>query len=201
MALPTYRAKVGLTAGVTLEMLGGTRRVVGQQAAGLAGRSHFVRTRGLDAAGEGRFAAARGVRRSHRHDHFRRCRSRSPRWRCATFTPRERIPRDVPPRVTADLFVASGAILWEETPEKVDGKGGKGGQPIRLASSQRLSFDAQLTGNAVRRQGVAEWILAAARRSSRWIVGRRPRSRRCCRPTDLPAWAARIGHVSGRRKK
>ena len=75
LALPTYRPKVGLNAGVTVEILGGTRaRIVGQQSAGVAGRSRPVRASRADAAGQGRHSAASGVRRSSRHDHLRRCR-------------------------------------------------------------------------------------------------------------------------------
>ena len=100
------------------------RRVVGQHAARPAGRSHSVRPRGLDAAGEGRFAAARGVRRSHRHDHVRQCRSRG-RLGCALHSRPGNESGDQPVAHRGRSDGCRGAILWEETPEKVMRKAGR----------------------------------------------------------------------------
>jgi hypothetical protein len=142
LALPTYRPKVGLTAGVTAdvtaEILGGTRvELLGSSPQELAGlrilfgqvvlmpvakggprlRVAFGDRSGTITLVDAESVAALEVHRVH---------------------PPGTYPESEPRRVTADLFVSGGAVLWEET---VDGKAAQ----QRLTPSQQLSFDGQST--------------------------------------------------------
>ena len=158
LALPTYRPKVKLTVGVALEMVGGTRvellgstpqempgirikygRVVlmPSEKAGLRLRMTFGDHSGTITFVDAESIAALEVRNLH-----------APGVN----------PEDVPPRVTAELFVASGTILWEETAK--DAAKEKAGKSIRLAPPQRLGFDAELTGEPVAANGMPDWITA-----------------------------------------
>ena len=94
LALPTFRPRIGLTSGVTVEMIGGTRRrIVGQQSEGAFGHSRSVRTSRVDADWKRRHSAAGRVRRPPRRRSPSSMPSRLPRSRCITSTRRERIPR------------------------------------------------------------------------------------------------------------
>ncbi|MGA7699650.1 MAG: hypothetical protein WCB27_08590 [Thermoguttaceae bacterium] len=156
LALPTYRPKIGLTSGVTVEMLGGTRlELLGSSAKDLSGvRVLFGRVVLMPIGkGDTRLRVEFG-------DHHG----------TITFVDAESIaalevhhlhapgtnPESESARVTADLFVSGGAISWEET---VDGKAGK---PQRLAPSQRMAFDGQVTGTPVAAKELPRWIAADA---------------------------------------
>ena len=160
LALPTYRVKVGLTAGVTMEMLGGTRvELLGSTPQDLPGvrimygravlmplgkAGSRLRVAFGDHAGTITFVNTEAVAALEVH------RIHAPGTNPETSTS----------RVTADLLVAGGAILWEETQEKGDVKNAKGVQPVRLASPERLSFDGPVTGTptAVKDLPKIPWI-------------------------------------------
>jgi hypothetical protein len=154
IALPTYRPKVGLTTGVTLEILGGSRvelldssgkdltgvrvlygRVVLMPLAkgGMRLRVEFGDHRGTITFVDAASVAALDVHHLH-----------------APGTN----PESGPPRVTADLFVTGGAISWDETVDK------KAAETKRLAPSERLAFDAQVTGTPTPLKEVPRWIAA-----------------------------------------
>ena len=154
LVLPTYRVKVALTAGVTLDILGPARvRFVGQQSAGFARHPRSLWPGGADAAGPGRGAVAGGVWRPQRHDHL--CRSRVGRRdrRAAPRAPGTN-PESGPSRIAADLYATTGGISWEETGD------GKSGEPVRLAPLQRLSFDAQATSAPTAVKELPKWVTA-----------------------------------------
>ena len=154
LALPTYRPKVGLTAGVTVEILGGARgELLGSSPRELPGiRVLFGRVVLMPLAKGGtRLRVAFG-------DHTG----------TLTLVDAESVaaldvhhlhapgtyPESGPPHVTADLLVTGGAILWEEA---VDGKAG---QPQRLMPSERMAFDGPSTGTPVAFKEPPKWIAA-----------------------------------------
>ena len=160
LVLPTYRAKVAFTAaGVSLEILGGTRFELlgggGSAPAGirilygrvvlapLAKDQAQLSVAFGDRAGritlvDPGSVAAIDVRRIH-----------------ATGMN----PESEPSRITADLFVAGGEVLWAETDSR-KGKAAAGGKPLLLASPQRLSFDGELTAAPVAGKQLPPWIVA-----------------------------------------
>ena len=126
--------------------------------------------------------------------------SRSPRWTCITSTRRERIPRASRPASRPICSSAGGAISWEET---VDGKAGK---PQRLAPSQRLGFDGQLTGTPVAAKEVPKWIAAGG--SIKGAMSPREQLDRRASPaiaqslpTDRPARVGLLELVTSRPQK
>ncbi len=150
LVLPTYRAKVALTVGVTLEILGPARvELLGSSRQALPGiRVLYGRVvlMPLGKAGA-RLQVAFG-------DHSGTITFADADSIAALDVRRLRAPgtnpESGPSRIAADLYVTTGGISWEET---VDGKGG---EPLQLAPLQRLSFDAQVDLAAKGRQGVAQ---------------------------------------------
>ena len=154
LALPTFRPKIGLTSGVTVEMLGPARvELLGSSPKELSGIRVMYGRVVLMPIGKG------GTRlRVEFGDHHG----------TITFVDAESVaalevhhlhaagtnPESEPARVTADLIASGGVISWEET---LDGKPGK---PQRLAPSERLAFDAQITGTPVAAKSVPPWIAA-----------------------------------------
>ena len=154
LALPTYRPKVGLTAGVTVEILGGTRaELLGSSPQELPGiRVRFGRVVLMPLAKGGtRLRVAFGDRSG-----------------TLTLVDADSVaaldvhhlhapgtnPESGPTRVTADLFVAGGAISWQEAVN------GKAGPPQRLTSSDRLAFDAEATVAPMAAKDLPKWIMA-----------------------------------------
>lgn len=152
LALPTYRAKVVLTAGITLEILGGTRiELLGsspQELPGihvlygrvvlmpLAKSGTRLRVAFGDHNGTITFADAESVAALEVHN---------------VYAPGTN-PEEVPPRVTANLFVSSGSIQWEEA------TAGKEPKPVRLTPQMRLAFDGETTGTPIAGQSEPDWI-------------------------------------------
>ena len=152
LALPTYRAKIALTIGVTLEVLGGSRvELLGSSPSELPGIrvrdgrvvlmplgkvGSQVRVAFGDRAGTITFNDADAV--------------------VALDVGRLRVPGSnpeiSPDRIVADLYVATGHIAWQEL---VDGKFT---QPTDLAPSQCLSFDAKLTSAPTDVKELPPWI-------------------------------------------
>jgi hypothetical protein len=157
IALPTYRAKVVLTLGVTLDILGGTRvellgsspqempgiRVVyGRVVLMPLGKANTkVRIAFGDHNGTISFADANSTAAIEVHN---------------LHEPGVN-PEDVPPRVTAELFVASGSISWEEA---VKDKG-KEEKAVSLTPPQRFRFDGQAPGAPVAATTMPDWITRA----------------------------------------
>lgn len=154
LALPTYRAKVALTAGVAMEIVGGTcvellgstpkempgiRVVFGRVVlmpvakAGTQLRLAFGDHNGTLTFVDADAVVALEVRRVH-----------------APGTN----PEADPPYVTADMYVTTGAVTWDETAD------GKAAQAHQLASPQRLGFDAQLTTAPIAPKEMPKWITA-----------------------------------------
>jgi hypothetical protein len=156
IALPTYRAKVVLTLGVTLDILGGSRvellgsspqempgiRVVyGRVVLMPLGKANTkVRVAFGDHSGTISFADANSIAAIDVHN---------------LHEPGVN-PEDVPPRVTAELFVASGSIVWEEAVK--DKEKGKEEKALPLAPPQRLWFDGQAPASAVAAKTAPDWI-------------------------------------------
>jgi len=154
LVLPTYRAKVTLTVGATLEILGKTRiellrssprelpgirvlygRVVLMPLAkaGTQLRVVFGDHSGTITFDDAESVAAIEVQRS--------------------YVPGTN-PESEPPHINAHLYVTTGAITWEETGD------GEDAQPLRLTPSQRLVFDAQLTSAPMTVKELPKWIEA-----------------------------------------
>ncbi len=176
LALPTYRAQVALTAGVAMEIVGGTcvellgstpkempgirvlfGRVVLRPVAkaGAQLRLAFGDHSGTLTFVDADAIVALEVRRVH-----------------APGTN----PEADPPYVTADMYVTTGAVTWDETAD------GKAAQAHQLASPQRLGFDAQLTTAPIAPKGLPAWITAEPigpndRRASVQIALRLPTDR------------------------
>ncbi len=152
LALPTYRPKIVLTSGVTVEMLGGTRiDLLSSSAKELPGiRVLFGR---VVLVPLGKAGTRLRVEFGEHHGTI-------------TFVDAESIaalevhhlhppgtnPESESARATGDLLASGGAISWEETVE------GKAEKPQRLAPSQRLSFAAETTGTPVAAKEVPKWI-------------------------------------------
>ncbi len=152
MALPTYRVKIALTMGVTLEILGGSRvELLGGSAGELPGiRVLYGRVVLMPLGKVGsRMRLAFGERSG-----------------TITFTNAETVvaldvhrlrvpgtnPETGPARIVADLYVTTGGITWEES------AGGTAAQPIALAPQQRLNFDANLTSAPTDARELPPWI-------------------------------------------
>jgi hypothetical protein len=135
---PTYRVKIALSSGVTLEILSGTRiellRGGPKELPGvrvLYGRVEFrplakdksLRVAFGDRSGVITFSDADSVAALEAH------RVRVPGTN----------PESEPPNITADLDITAGGVSWDET------IGGKRGPPLQLLPLQRLNFYAQLT--------------------------------------------------------
>jgi hypothetical protein len=155
LALPTYRAKVVLIGvGVTLEVLGGTRvELLGstpQEMPGirvLYGRvvlmplgkgNTQVRVVFGDHTGTIAFADADSIAALEVHN---------------LFAPGSN-PEETPARVTAELFAASGTVVWEEAGKEKE----KPAKPVRLTPPRRLGFDAEVTGSPFAAKSVPDWI-------------------------------------------
>ena len=149
---PTYRAKIALTMGVTLEILGGSRvELLGSSARELPGLRVLYGRVVLMPLGKvgSRMRLAFGDRTG-----------------TIAFTDAETVvaldvrrrrvpgtdPENGPARVVADLYATTGGITWRESVE------GAGGQPLRLAPRQRLSFDAHLTSAPIDAKELPPWI-------------------------------------------
>lgn len=152
LAPPTYRPKIALTMGVTMEILGGSRiELLGSTARDLPGIRILYGRVVLMPLGKigSRMRLAFGNRSG-----------------VITFTDPETVvaldvrrvrvpgsdPENGPARIAADLYAATGGISWEET---VDGAGTP---PLRLAASHRLSFDANLTSPPAETKELPPWI-------------------------------------------
>lgn len=152
MTLPTYRAKIALTIGVTLEILGGSRvELLGSTAQELPGvrvRSGRVVMMPLGKVGSRMrliFGDRTGTITFNDADTI-----------VALYVSRLRTPgtnpEAGPDRIVADLYVATGDITWQETAE------GNAAAPIQLAPSQCLNFDAQLTSPPTDVKELPPWI-------------------------------------------
>ena len=151
LVLPTYRAKVSLTAGVAAEILGGSQiellgsglqelpgvrvvygRLVLMPLAKAGARLRIVlgdRT-GMLTFVDAESMAALEVRQIH-----------------ATGMN----PETEPPRVVAELYATSGNLLWEESGAK---------EPVQLSPPSRLSFDGALTSAPAVAKELPKWITA-----------------------------------------
>lgn len=149
---PTYRAKIALTMGVTLEILGGSHvELLGSSARELPGLRVLYGRVVLMPLGKvgSRMRLAFGDRTG-----------------TIAFTDAETVvaldvhrfrvtgtnPENGSARVVADLYVTTGGITWQESVE------GAGGQPLRLAPRQRLSFDSHLTSAPIDAKELPPWI-------------------------------------------
>ncbi|MEN6449237.1 MAG: hypothetical protein ABFC96_01990 [Thermoguttaceae bacterium] len=154
LVLPTYRAKVALTVGVTVEILGGTRvdllgtaapeppgvRIVYGRVVlmPLAKPGSKLRVAFGDHSGTITFidadsAAAIDVRRLH-----------------APGTN----PETAPGKITATLYAGNGAILWQESTK------GKPSEPMRLASLQRMTFEGESAPAPAIARELPRWLTA-----------------------------------------
>jgi len=192
LCLPTYRAKVALTVGVSLEILGGTRldllpsspqdlpgvRIeygrVGLMPLAQAGsrvRVAFGDRSGVVTFSDAASIASFEVRRLH---------------------PPGADPEASPPHIVADLFCTSGGLSWEE-PGKTEG-------PLELKPPQRISFDADLTSAPFAPKEMPKWIEAEPisqldRKASAAIA--QPQAL----PTDRPARLALLELFTTRPQK
>ncbi len=149
---PTYRAKIALTMGVTLEILDGSHvELLGSSARELPGLRVLYGRVVLMPLGKvgSRMRLAFGDRTG-----------------TIAFTDAETVvaldvrrfrvpgtnPENSSARVVADLYVTTGGITWQDSVE------GAGGQPLRLAPRQRLSFDAHLTSAPIDVKELPPWI-------------------------------------------
>jgi hypothetical protein len=154
LALPTYRPKVTLTVGVTLETLGGTQiellasgpdelpgvrilygRVVMLPVAkaGAQVRVAFGNRSGVLTFADPEAVAALDVRRIH-----------------APGTD----PEAKPPHVVAKLYATTGTLLWEEN------GGREGRKKLQLLPPQWVSFNGPLTSAPAASKDLPPWITA-----------------------------------------
>lgn len=180
MTLPTYRAKIALTIGVTMEVLGGTRvELLGSSPSELPGirvRDGRVVLMPLGKVGlqvRVAFGDRSGTITFNDADAV-----------VALDVGRLRVPGSNPEigldRIVADLYVATGHIAWREL---VDGIFT---QPVELAPSQCLSFDAKLTSAPTDVRELPPWIESSAisaldRRASTAIADALPTTDRLVR--------------------
>jgi hypothetical protein len=151
LAPPTYRAKVAYSAGVSLEILSGTRvELLGGGPKGVPGvrvlygrvvlrplaKDKSLRVAFGDRSGVVTFADADSV--------------------VAFEAKRVRIPgsnpEGDPPNIAADLYVVTGSASWDET------VGGKRGPPTQLLPLQRMNFYAQTTYPPATVKNLPAWI-------------------------------------------
>ncbi len=149
---PTYRAKIALTMGVTMEILGGSHvELLGSSARELPGLRVLYGQVVLMPLGKvgSRMRLAFG-------DRTGTIAFTDAETVVALDVRRFRVPGTNPEngsaRVVADLYVTTGGITWQES---VDGAGG---QPLRLAPWQRLSFDSHLTSAPIDAKELPPWI-------------------------------------------
>lgn len=156
LSLPTFRPKLSLTSGVTVELVGGARvELLASSGKALPGvrvmfgrvvlvplgkaetrlRVEFGNRHGTLTFADAKSIVALDVRRIH-----------AP----GTNPESETTPVD------AELFVTGGAVSWEET---IDGKVEK---PQPIEPSHRLAFDAQPIGEPVAVKEMPKWIDADA---------------------------------------
>ncbi len=154
LALPTYRAHVTLTVGVTLEVLGGTElellasspaempgiairygRVVLMPLAKAGSRLRviFGNRGGVITFPDAESVAALEVRRIH---------------------PPGANPEAGPPHIVADLYASAGGVTWEELGDT------KGVKTLRLAAPQWVSFNGTLTSAPATSKDLPPWITA-----------------------------------------
>jgi hypothetical protein len=155
LALPTYRARIVLTLGITLEILGGTRvELLGSTPQEMPGIRVLYGRVVMKPRGK-----AKAQMRVAFGDHdgmivFDDTDSVAAVEVCNLHTPGTN-PKDAPRRVTAELFAASGGVAWEEAAKEKD----KAEKPIRLTPLQRLSFDAALPGQPYSAKNLPDWII------------------------------------------
>lgn len=154
LALPTYRARIGLAMGVTLEVLGGTQiellaggpqelpgihvrygRVVmipvGQPGSRL--RVVFGDRRGVLTFSDAESIAALDVRHVH--------------------VPGTN-PEAGPPHIVANLYASTGSIVWDEP------GGDEAAKKVQLTAPQWVSFNAALTSEPAVSKELPKWITA-----------------------------------------
>jgi hypothetical protein len=153
LVLPTYRAKVTLTVGVTLEILGGTKlELLPSSTNELPGiRILYGRVVLMPLAQPGSrlriaFGDRSGVLTFSDPDSV------------AAFDVRRLYvsgsnPENGPPHTIADLYARAGDIVWDE----IGGKLAK--SSLRLASPQKISFNAGLTSEATAVKDMPKWIV------------------------------------------
>jgi hypothetical protein len=156
LALPTYRPTVVLTAGVALDIIGGSRvKLLGSNAKELPGiRIVFGR---VVLMSQGKGDVRMRVEFGEHHGTITFVDAKS----VAALDVRNRHvagtnPEGDSPHVMADLFVSGGEIAWDDT---VDGKAEK---QQRLAPSERLAFDGQALGTLIAGKELPIWIAADA---------------------------------------
>ncbi len=154
LVLPTYRPKIALTIGVTLEILGGARlELLGSTPNELPGiylRHGRVVMMPLGKVGS-RMRLAFGDRSGtivfNDADTI-----------LAVEVGRLRMPGSNPElgpdRIVADMYAVTGNVTWE------DAAGGNA-QPVQISAAQRLSFDAQLTSAPIEAKLLPPWIESA----------------------------------------
>jgi hypothetical protein len=149
VALPTYRPNVAFNGVVALEILGGTRLdLLGGALPGihildgrmvlrpLAKAGSQLRVTFGDHTGTLTFVGADATAAFDvRHIH-------APGMN----------PETEPPSVTAELFVTTGAVVWQET------VGGKALAPTALKAAQRVSFEAATTSPPVAIRETPVWV-------------------------------------------
>ena len=154
LALPTYRAKVTLTIGVTLEILGGTQlELLPSSPRDLPGiRIHYGRVVLMPLAKAGSrlrvtFGSRTGVLTFPDAESV-----------AALEVRRVRVPgtnpEAEPPHIVANLYATTGSVLWEEA------DAGPGEKKMQLMSPQWVSFNGDLTSEPVAFRELPRWIVA-----------------------------------------
>jgi hypothetical protein len=152
LALPTYRAKVVLTAGVAVEILGGTRvELLASSPQDLPGiRVLYGRVVLMPLAKAG--TRVRVVFGDHSGTLTFVDADSTAAFEVRNLHAPGTNPEETPPNVAANLFVATGTVLWEEMVK------GKAEKPVRLTPPQRLEFDGPILGTPVAGRAAPEWI-------------------------------------------
>ena len=179
LVLPTYRAKVKLSVGVTLEILGGSQvellassprelpgiRVVYGRVVmmPLARAGSALRVVFGDCAGVVRFPDAESV--------------------AALDVRRVRLPGSNPeagpPHIVANLFAASGGVVWNEI-------GGEAAKSLQLTAPEWVSFNGLLTSTPAVSRELPKWIVAEP--ITPWTDEPPRHLRRRCRPIARRGW-------------